>query len=61
MTEPSGRIRKLRYDFGEYVIEEVPGSTQYPSGDPISRDQETLVVFLHRKNYDDYYSEKDCG
>lgn len=48
----TGKIRKLNYDFGEYIIEETKGSDQWPSGDPVPRDKETLAVFLHRKNYE---------
>jgi hypothetical protein len=46
------QIRKLLYEFGEYVIEEFDGSAEWPTRDPIERDKETLVMFLHRKNYD---------
>lgn len=46
------RIRKLRYDFGDYTIEESPLADEWGAGDPVVRDPETLVVFLHRKNYE---------
>lgn len=45
-------IRKMWFDFGEYVVEEYDAANQWPNGDPVPRDKETLVVFLHRKNYD---------
>lgn len=48
----SKKLRKLRYDFGEYVIEEWDAAGQWPCGDPVPRDKETLAIFLHRKNYD---------
>lgn len=47
-------IRKLRYEFGEYVIEEFDGASTWSNGDPVPRDKETLVIFLHRKNHEDY-------
>lgn len=46
------RIRKLRYDFGDYTIEESPLADEWGAGDPVVRDPETLVVFLHRRNYE---------
>lgn len=50
----SNRIRKLVYDFGEYIVEEESAAQQWDAGDPVLDNQETLVVFLHRKNVDDY-------
>lgn len=46
-------IRKLKYDFGEYIIEEFDGHSTWEGGDPVPNSDETLVVFLHRNNCED--------
>lgn len=41
---------KLRlYEHGIYLTEEHDMRTIWPGGDPISRDSETLILFLNRQ------------
>jgi len=47
---PRGRIRKLVFEYGEFILEERPWDKEWEAGDPIAKDKETLGVFLHRKN-----------
>ena len=49
---PSGRIHKLVYEYGEFILEERPWGDEWENGDPFPKDKETLGVFLHRKNYE---------
>ena len=49
---PSGRIHKLVYEYGEFILEERPWGDEWQAGDPFPKDKETLGVFLHRKNYE---------
>jgi hypothetical protein len=43
------RTRTLVYDFGRFVIEEHDMRTVWPAGDPVPRDNETLVLFVSRE------------
>ena len=43
-------VKKLEYDFGTFVVEEINMDTVWPAGDPCPRDKETLVIFLERKS-----------
>ncbi len=45
-------IRKLKYNFGEYIIEEYDGHSMWAGGDPVPNSDETLVYILHRRNYE---------
>lgn len=46
-------LRKLVYNFGQYVIEEYDGHSMWEGGDPVPTSDETLVYVLHRLNYVD--------
>ena len=47
-------VRVLRYDFGEYLIEEFDGHSTWPGGDPVPNSDETLVIVIARRNNEDY-------
>lgn len=36
------------YEWGTFVSQETSASDQWPAGDPVPRDKETLVVYLER-------------
>lgn len=48
-------IKKLTYNFGEYIIEEFDGHSMWSGGDPVPNSDETLVYMLSRKNVKDLY------
>lgn len=56
MISLGGRV--LRYDFGEFLIEEFDGHSLWPGGDPVWRDNETLVIYVGRRNNPDYGLEQ---
>jgi hypothetical protein len=42
------RVVKRTYEWGTFVSQETSASDQWPAGDPVPRDKETLVVYLER-------------
>jgi hypothetical protein len=41
-------VRTLDYDFGTFVVEDIPMDLVWPAGDPCPRDKETLVLIHER-------------
>ncbi len=49
--------RVLRYDFGDFLIEEFDGHSTWPNGDPVPNSNETLVIHVGRRNNPNYASD----
>ena len=47
-----GQEREVVVDGLTFRIIETSMETEWPAGDPVARDKETLVVFTHRPNTD---------
>lgn len=54
MASESLGVKELVFPFGTFIVEQFDGRSLWPAGDPVSKDNETLVVFLSRQGDDDY-------